>query len=302
MDYLRAKNFDQFQHYKDRNPPWIKLYTTTADDYLFSSLPDATKAHLILIWLLASKTGNKLPNDPRWIQQRIGASEKVRLDLLIQNGFLIPFENGADCKHDASKALATRKQVAPDTGKDHLAHCKQNAPDPSEEALADCKHDASPRALARGEQSRDRAEQSRGDPYRPPLRKMTTGRKVGCQIPPDFTLTEDRRAYFIENGHGDPDLEFEQFRDHALKTGAVYRDWEAAWRTWTRNSLKYNQTGGRHVGTTRKGRTFREIDAENEERNRRDYLIASGLIPQQPYLDADLPSLPDPRKKNALGG
>ena len=62
MDYLRVKNFDQFQHYKDRNPPWIKLYTTTADDYLFSSLPDATKAHLILIWLLASKTGNKLPN------------------------------------------------------------------------------------------------------------------------------------------------------------------------------------------------------------------------------------------------
>jgi hypothetical protein len=32
--YLRVKNWSEFQHYKDRNPPWIKLHRTLLDhDY-----------------------------------------------------------------------------------------------------------------------------------------------------------------------------------------------------------------------------------------------------------------------------
>lgn len=41
--FLRVKNFDRFQHYKDRTPPWIKLYNDLLDDYDFSCLPDAEK-------------------------------------------------------------------------------------------------------------------------------------------------------------------------------------------------------------------------------------------------------------------
>src|SRR5690606_19747530 len=33
--YLTVKNFERFQHYKDRNPPWIKLYNDLLDDYEF---------------------------------------------------------------------------------------------------------------------------------------------------------------------------------------------------------------------------------------------------------------------------
>lgn len=71
-------------------------------NYEFRCLPDDSKSHLMLIWLLASQIGNKIPNDPDWIRERIGCHEKVDLSGLIDSGFLI-----AD-----SKAIATRKQSA----------------------------------------------------------------------------------------------------------------------------------------------------------------------------------------------
>jgi len=33
MQFLAVKNFERFQHYKDRNPPWIKLHAAVLDDY-----------------------------------------------------------------------------------------------------------------------------------------------------------------------------------------------------------------------------------------------------------------------------
>ena len=252
MDYLRVKNFDQFQHYKDRNPPWIKLYTTTADDYLFSSLPDATKAHLILIWLLASKTGNKLPNDPRWIQQRIGATEKVRLDLMIQNGFLIPFENGADCKQDASKPLADRKHDATHIEKEHLAHCKQPATHPDKEPLADRKHDASSRALARGEQSRDRGEteKSRDNPFVFPR---------AVSWPEEFSLTEDLRAYALSKNVSNAQEVWEHFESHHRAKGSRFKDWKRAWYTWVLNQKTF--TRGKAFSPPRKSLIDQVLEA-----------------------------------------
>jgi len=33
----------------------------------------------------------------------------------------------------------------------------------------------------------------------------------------------------------------DQFRDHHLKNGSLFADWDAAWRTWYRNALKFNR-------------------------------------------------------------
>src|SRR5687768_18068275 len=56
---LFRSNFESFQHYKDRAPPWIKLYNELLDDYEFGQLPDASKMHLVAIWLLASRSDRK---------------------------------------------------------------------------------------------------------------------------------------------------------------------------------------------------------------------------------------------------
>jgi hypothetical protein len=91
IEYVQVKDFDRFQHYKDRDPPWIKLYVRILEDYAFGTLPDAQKAHLMLIWVLASKMDNKIPKDPVFVKNRIGANTAVDLDALVAAGFLQPW-------------------------------------------------------------------------------------------------------------------------------------------------------------------------------------------------------------------
>ena len=64
MEFFRVTNWDQYQHYKDRDPSWIKLYARLLDSYAFAALADNSKWHLIGIFLLASKQGNRIPGDP----------------------------------------------------------------------------------------------------------------------------------------------------------------------------------------------------------------------------------------------
>ena len=82
-EYLSIPKWNEFQHYKDRNPPWIKLHNQLLENYEFECLPDASKAHLLCIWMFASRTNNKLRNDAKWIGRKIGANSKVDIDLLI---------------------------------------------------------------------------------------------------------------------------------------------------------------------------------------------------------------------------
>jgi hypothetical protein len=83
-----VKNWEQFQHYKDRNPPWIKLHNHLLDDYDFECLPDATKCHLLCIWMLASRTSNEMIFDNVWVKRKIGANSNVDLELLRSAGFI----------------------------------------------------------------------------------------------------------------------------------------------------------------------------------------------------------------------
>ncbi len=100
-----VKGWDEFQHYKDRNPPWIKLHNHLLDDYEFEGLGDAAKGHLLCIWMLASRTKNEMPFDEKWITKKIGASTKVNLQALVDAEFLI-------VEHDASTLLHNEMQLA----------------------------------------------------------------------------------------------------------------------------------------------------------------------------------------------
>lgn len=110
--FVRIKNWAEFQHYKDRNPPWIKLHRALLDDYEFTQLPDADKAHLMLIWLFASHQEGRIPADPEFLSRKIGATQPVNVKLLIDMGFLIPEQNASDvlaaCLQSASTSLASR--------------------------------------------------------------------------------------------------------------------------------------------------------------------------------------------------
>lgn len=106
MSFFSVKNFEKFQHYKDRSPPWIKLYNELLDDYEFGLLPDASKMHLVAIWLLASRSENKIPYDPEWVARRINATEPVNLELLGSKGFILLDQQLHTSEHFASKPIA----------------------------------------------------------------------------------------------------------------------------------------------------------------------------------------------------
>jgi len=116
--YWSIKDFRRFQHYSKRNPPWIKLYTSLLEDYDFIALSDAAKLHLVLLWLLASRMDNRIPDDRRWLARAIHANGPVRLDELVRAGFLVPAaaQCEQDASNDASNSLADRKQDATPEG------------------------------------------------------------------------------------------------------------------------------------------------------------------------------------------
>lgn len=105
MAYLKVKNWTEFQHYKDRDPPWIKMHRKLLNDYEFSRLQDASKLHLMLIWLLAAQFDGRIPDDAVFLQQKLSLKSKPDLKPLIDGGYLI-------MEQDDSDTLADRTQDA----------------------------------------------------------------------------------------------------------------------------------------------------------------------------------------------
>jgi hypothetical protein len=52
---MRPKNWRRFQHFKDRKPPWIKLYRDLLDDLDWHRLDGEAAKFLVQLWLLASE-------------------------------------------------------------------------------------------------------------------------------------------------------------------------------------------------------------------------------------------------------
>ena len=101
--YLCIKNFDEVQHYKDRNPIWIKLHCALLEDYEFAQVADETKFHAVGLMLLASRLNNKFPDDELWLRRKINATSEINLELLLEIGFLDVVNEDAECKNNDKK-------------------------------------------------------------------------------------------------------------------------------------------------------------------------------------------------------
>lgn len=132
--FLGIRKLRGYQHYTDRNPPWVKLHQSMLEDYDFASLPDATKYHAIASILLASRCENRIPADPRWIQHRLNATDQIDLDALVNCGFFEVYSDAsgtlAEGLRDASKPLERAEQSRGERGP--LADRKTKAKTPGE--------------------------------------------------------------------------------------------------------------------------------------------------------------------------
>lgn len=71
----RIKNWAKFQHFRDRRPPWIKLYRDLLDDIEWHELDAPAAKALVSLWLLAAETEGILP-DSKTIAFRLRIPEK----------------------------------------------------------------------------------------------------------------------------------------------------------------------------------------------------------------------------------
>lgn len=115
MRYLAIKELEHYQHYKERRPPWVKLHQDILESVTFTCLHDASKAHAMLLILIASRYDNRIPWDAAWVGRAIHATDPVDLDVLIASGYLVDAATLPALEvreRDASKPLARRKQSA----------------------------------------------------------------------------------------------------------------------------------------------------------------------------------------------
>ena len=107
---LKVRNWDKFQHYKARRPPWIKLHRALLEDRAFLALPLAAQALAPRLWLIASETDDgSLSPDPADLAFRLRCAES---DLVPSVNALIEGKFLSGSLDVASATLATCGQVA----------------------------------------------------------------------------------------------------------------------------------------------------------------------------------------------
>lgn len=112
--YVWVPGWEKFQHYRDRDPAWIKSYVRllSHDGYIGLSL--ACRGLLHGIWLEYARSGCRLPADTLTLSRRIGQQVlQKQLDSLIHAGFIeiLASEELAARYQDASPRARPRARV-----------------------------------------------------------------------------------------------------------------------------------------------------------------------------------------------
>lgn len=119
------KNWVEFQHYKNRRPPWIKLHRQLLDDQQFARMPLSGRALAPMIWLLASEeSGGIIQTDGiAWRLRCSQAEVEEGIAALLEAGFLLDASNMlAPCKQHAS-AEERRGEESRDTMSEGVSEC-----------------------------------------------------------------------------------------------------------------------------------------------------------------------------------
>ncbi len=211
---LRIKGWAKFQHFKDRTPPWIKLYRDILDDPDWHELDGDAAKTLTMLWLIASEdeTHQGLLPCTRKLAFRLRITESQLNQRLTKLSHWV--ERG-----DIGVISERYRDDAPETERETERETETETDiDGNFSAELQCVADASPA---------------------PVIALKPAAEARGTRLPSDWTLPDDWAAWARQ---ARPDLEIqiaaESFRDFwCAKPGAGGRktDWLATWRNWVRN-------------------------------------------------------------------
>lgn len=189
MARITPKNWRDFQHYKDRSPPWIRLHRKLLDDKDFHRLPVESRALAPMLWLLAAESVDGSINaDTDDLAFRLRTTElaiRSALDPLLERGFFV-------VEQDASNALADCKQLAPKS-------CSET------EAL----------------HINTEAETSAKTP-------RASRKPTPTPMPDDFDISDRVKAWAKDKGYENLSGHLEAFKAKVQAKGYRYVDWDSA--------------------------------------------------------------------------
>ena len=201
--------------------PWFAFYPS---DYLGDTLHLSLEQHgaYCKLMMAAYIRGGEIPKTMPEVAQILGVHTNKAKTLW---GFLAPFwyETGGGYRHkridkELAKALDLSEKRAEAGRLGGLANAKQ--------LLKQNGSIPQPHSIERKEKTSSKRKER------------------ATRLPEDWQLPETWRAWARANGNGlDLDHEAAQFRDHwVAKSGAnaTKVSWEATWRSWIRNALKWH--------------------------------------------------------------
>ena len=124
--FIRICQWEEFQHYKDRDPPWIKLHRKLLTSRTWVTMDDASRVLAIALMLLAAGTENKIPADGAYLTRvaYLNTEPDWRpllnidfIELIDENGKLLARASAsqAPATECYSEAEADQRQIRSDT-------------------------------------------------------------------------------------------------------------------------------------------------------------------------------------------
>jgi len=213
MSHYAIVKWAEFQHYKDRSPPWIKLHRSLLTSETWVSASTNGKVLAVACMMLAADTGNKIPASPRYMQRAAYLDFIPDFSELVALGFLTPIDVVEEIQPPLAGASTLQADARPE------------------------------------ERREEREEEKKEEHPSPPSVVRSPQKSRGEFLPQDWKpCIEGQRMATAAMGGRDAALEqLEQFRDYWFaKSGADgrKRDWDAAWRNWIRKAVEYGKRNG----------------------------------------------------------
>lgn len=95
----------EFQHYKDRNPPWVKLHRSLLSSETWVCASNEGRVLAIACMMLAAATDNEIPANKRYLRRVAYLDFEPDIEELVSLGFLYWLEK-PNKLNDASNPLA----------------------------------------------------------------------------------------------------------------------------------------------------------------------------------------------------
>ncbi len=110
---FKIRGWAEFQHYKERNPSWIKLHYSLLSSEDWVTYDDASRALAVACMLIASHNYNKgrVPADSEYIQRVAYLNSKPNFKPLIDSGFLEPLADASILRTNALPETETYRDI-----------------------------------------------------------------------------------------------------------------------------------------------------------------------------------------------